>query len=168
MVRVEVVRDIAILTRPRLERLELALRLRHVRVEVVEVAELRSAEAGVGVGRVEPLVVLDVDEDIVFLGGFEEVLVVLEELDGGLGDEDVVAAFDGVEGDGVVGCVGGEDGDGAALGEGVDGVLVGVRVALAFLGVFLEGDVEAVVGLGDVFFEMLAWRRKVSTEVLSQ
>lgn len=42
----------------------------------------------------------------------------------------MVAALDGVEGDREVGRVWGEDGDGGALGEGVDGGLVGVWVGL--------------------------------------
>jgi hypothetical protein len=58
--------------------------------------------AGVRVGRVEALVVLDEYEDAGFAGGFDEREVVGETLGGGFGDEDVVAALDGVEGDWVV------------------------------------------------------------------
>jgi hypothetical protein len=47
-------------------------------------------------------VVLDEDEDAGFAGGFDEGQVVGETLGGGFGDEDMVAAFDGVEGDWVV------------------------------------------------------------------
>jgi hypothetical protein len=47
-------------------------------------------------------VVLDEDEDAGFAGRFDEGEVVGQLLGGGLGDEDVVAALDGVEGDWVV------------------------------------------------------------------
>jgi len=82
--------------------------------------------------------------------------VVLEQLDGGLGEEDVDAALDGVEGDGVVGGVRGEDGDGVAGLEAVDGGLVGVRVDLVVGGEGVERGVEPVVGLRDVAVEVLA------------
>jgi hypothetical protein len=103
VVRVEIVRDIRVATRPRLERLQLTLRLTHVAVEVVEVAEGAGLGAGVRVRRVEALVVLDEDEDAGFAGRFDECEVVGETLGGGFGDQDVVAALDGVEGDWVVG-----------------------------------------------------------------
>lgn len=103
MVRVEVVRDVGVATRPRLERLQLALGLAHVAVEVVEVAECGGLGAGVRVCRVEAFVVLDEDEDPVFAGCVDEGEVVYQALGGGFGDEDVVSAFDGVERDGVVG-----------------------------------------------------------------
>lgn len=86
VVRVQVVADIAINARPRLERLELALRLAHVTVEIVEVPEVLGFVPRVRVGRVVAFVVLDVDEDIVFFGGGEEREVVREGFDGGLGD----------------------------------------------------------------------------------
>lgn len=68
MVRVQVVRDIRVAARPRLKRLQLTLRLTHVAVEVIEVAERAGFGAGVGVGWVETLVVLDENEDVVFAG----------------------------------------------------------------------------------------------------
>jgi len=68
MVAVEVVADVAVLTGPGLEGLELRLRLRHVAVKVVEVAQQLGAVAGVCVCGVEALVVLDVYEDIVLAG----------------------------------------------------------------------------------------------------
>lgn len=68
VVRVQVVRDIGVAARPRLERLQLALGLAHVAVEVVEVAEGAGFGAGIRVGWVEALVVLDEDEDVVFAG----------------------------------------------------------------------------------------------------
>ena len=46
--------------------------------------------------------------------------MVLEQLCGRLGDEDVDLALDGVEGDWVVCCVGSEDGDGIAWRKSVD------------------------------------------------
>ena len=89
---------------------------------------------GVGVSGVEAFVVLDVDEDVVLAGECEEFEVVREEFGGGLGDEDVVFVFDGVFGDGVVRCVGGEDCDGAAWRQGVDGGFVGVWVGSGVVG----------------------------------
>lgn len=47
VVRVQVVRDIRVATRPGLERLQLTLRLAHVAVEVVEVAQGAGLGAGV-------------------------------------------------------------------------------------------------------------------------
>ena len=47
--------------------------------------------------------VLDPADDIVFLGSFDEVVVVLEFLDGRLGDENVDSSFNCIEGNGVVG-----------------------------------------------------------------
>ena len=111
VVAVEIVADVAVLAGPGLERLELRLRLRHIAVEVVEVAERLGAVAGVGVCGVETLVVLDVDEDTVLASGGEQRKVVLEQLGCWFGDQDVVAALDGVECDGVVGRVGREDRD---------------------------------------------------------
>ena len=157
MVRVEVVGDVGVDSGPGFEGLELRFGLAHVAVEVVEVAETLGFEAGVCVRRVVSFVVLDVDEDAVFLCGGEERLVVLEGLDGRFGDQDVDLAFDGVQGYGVVRCVWGEDGDGVAGGEGVDGGFVGGGVGLAVGGVGFEGGVEAVVEVGDVLCEMFAW-----------
>lgn len=100
--------------------------------------------------------VLDEDVDALFLGAADQLLVVLELLDGGLGDEDVDAALDGVEGNGEMGRVRGEDGDGVAGLEAVDGGLVGVGVFLVVGGEGVERGVEAVVDLGNVLVKMLA------------
>lgn len=78
MVRVQIIRDIAVLACPRLEGLELELRLAHIAVEVVEVAERAGLVASVRVRRVEALVVFDEDEDAMFAGFFDESQVVLE------------------------------------------------------------------------------------------
>lgn len=78
VMRVQIIRDIAILACPGLEGLELELRLAHVAVEVVEVAERASLVAGVRVRRVEALVVFDEDEDAMFAGLLDESKVVLE------------------------------------------------------------------------------------------
>lgn len=155
---VEVVRDVRVLAGPGLERLQLRLGLRHVRVEVVPVAQRLGLEARVAVGRVEALVVLDEDVDALFLGLARQLDVVLQQLDGRLGDEDVDAALDGVQRDGVVRGIRGEDGDGVAGLEQVDGGLVGVGVDLVVGGEGVEGGVEVVVDLGDVSVEMLAYR----------
>jgi hypothetical protein len=96
MVAVEVVGDIGVNTGPGLEGLELALGLWHVAVEVVEVAKLLCLEAGISIGGVEALVVLDVDKDIILGGCLEQEEVMLKCLDGGLGDQDVDLALDGV------------------------------------------------------------------------
>lgn len=50
-----------------------------------------------------PLVVLDPASDLVLLREVDELLVVLEQLGSGLGDEDVHLAFQSVFGDRVVG-----------------------------------------------------------------
>ena len=76
MMRVEVIRDITLPPGPRLKRLELTLRLAHVTVEVIEVAEGAGFRARVCVRRVEALVVLDEDEDAVFAGFGEQAEVV--------------------------------------------------------------------------------------------
>lgn len=101
--------------------------------------------------------VLDEDVDALFLGLARQLDVVLQQLDGRLGDEDVDAALDGVQRDGVVRGIRGEDGDGVAGLEQVDGGLVGVGVDLVVGGEGVEGGVEVVVDLGDVFVEMLAY-----------
>lgn len=157
MVAVEVVRNVRVLAGPRLERLELRLGLRHVRVKVIPVAQRLGLEARVAVGRVEALVVLDEDVDALFGGLLRQLDVVLQQLDGGLGDEDVNAALDGVEGDGEVRGIRCEDGDGVAGLELVDGGLVGVGVDLVVCRERVEGGVEVVVDLGDVFVEMFAY-----------
>jgi hypothetical protein len=53
-------------------------------------------EAGISIGGVEALVVLDVDKDIILGGCLEQEEVMLKCLDGGLGDQDVDLALDGV------------------------------------------------------------------------
>ncbi len=156
VVAVEVVGNVRLPAGPGLEGVELVLGLGHVAVPIVEVAQLLGLEAGVRVGRVEALVVLDEDVDALCLGPLDELLVVLEQLDGGLGDEDVDAALDGVEGNGEMGRVRGEDCDGVAGLERVNGRLVGVGVLLVVGGEGVERGVEAVVGFGNVLLQMLA------------
>lgn len=77
MMGVEVVGDITLPSSPRLESLELTLRLAHVAVEVVEVTQVACLGAGIGVGWVETLVVLDKDEDSMLPRFFEKVKVVV-------------------------------------------------------------------------------------------
>lgn len=158
VVAVEVVRDVRLPARPRFEGLELVLGLRHVAVEVVEVAERLGLEPGVRVGRVEALVVLDKDVHTLFAGAPQQVLVMGELLDGGLGEKHMDAALDGVQRNGIVRRVGGEYGDGVAGGETVNGRLVGVWVLLVVGREAVEGGVEPVVDLGDIFVQVLAWR----------
>lgn len=111
VMRVEVVRDVAILAGPGLEGLKLALRLAHVRVEVVEVAELLSPESCIRVGRVVAFVVFDVNKDVVLFRLLQKLLVMLEQLDSWLRNQDVDAALDGVQSDRVVSGVRCENGD---------------------------------------------------------
>lgn len=73
---------------------------------------------------------LDKDEDSLLLGLANQFLVLFEEFHCGFGDEDMDAALDGVERDGVVSRVWGEDGDGVAGTKTVNGRLVSVRVLL--------------------------------------
>lgn len=156
VVGVEVVGDVALLAGPGLEGLKLALGLAHVGVEVVEVAEVFGLGARVRVGGIEALVVLDVDEDAVLARLLEEGEVVLQQLCGGLRDHDVDLALDGVQGDGEMRGVRSEDGDGAAGLQGVNCGLVRVGVGLVVGGEGLEGNVQAIVDLGDILAKMLA------------
>ena len=105
----------------------------------------------VRIGRVVALVVLDVHEYVVRGCGGEQREVVGERLHGRLGDEDVDPPLDGVQGDGVVRGVWCEDGDCVAGGEGVDGGFVREGVSGVVCRVGIEGRVETVVDLGDVF-----------------
>lgn len=72
--------------------------------------------------------VLDVDEYAVLFCSGEEREMVREGFYCGFSYEDVDAALDGVERDGVVCCVGSEDCDSGAGREGVDRGFVGVGV----------------------------------------
>jgi hypothetical protein len=119
-------------------------------------------EARIGVGWVVPFVVLNVDEYAVFFCCFEEELVVCEGFDSRFGYEDVDLPFDGVECYRVVRSVRGEDRDGVAGGEGVDSGFVGGGVADIVRRVGVEGGIQVVVGLRDVFEEVFAWRRSVT------
>lgn len=160
MVAVKVVGYVRVDAGPGLEGLELELGLRHVAVEIVEVAELvQGSEARVGVGRVVALVVLDVHVHlaVLLLGCLEEGQVMGEELDGGFSDHDVDPALDGIERDRVMGGVRGKDCDGVAGLEGVDGGFVGGGVNDLIAGEGVEGGVEVVVGEGDVLVKVLAY-----------
>lgn len=80
--------------------------------------------------------------------------MVLQQLGGGLGEQDVDFAVDGVEGYLIVRGVWGEDCDRGARGQGVDGRFVGFRVGCVVGRVGGEGDVEPVVDFEDVLLEM--------------
>ena len=73
--------------------------------------------------------VFDINEDIVLTGFRNEMVVLREVLDSRLCDQNVETATDGVESDGVVCCVWGEDCDGVAGGERFDSSLVGFWIA---------------------------------------
>lgn len=100
--------------------------------------------------------VLDENEDIVLPGGLDKQLVLLEMLDGWLCHKDVVAALYRIQRNWVMCGVGGENGDCAARCQSINGRLVRVAVTNVTLGVRLEGNVEAVVDLGDVLLQMFA------------
>lgn len=138
MVTVQVVGDIRVNPCPGLECLELEFGLGHVTVKVIEVTELFGSELCVGIGGVVAFVVFDIDVDAVFFGGGEEGDVVFEEFDCRFGDHDVDSSLDGIESNGVVGGVWGEDCDGIAGFEGVDGGLVGVGIFCVVGGEGLE------------------------------
>lgn len=67
---------------------------------------------------------LNENEDLVFTCLTEQFLMLVEVFDGRLSDEDVDAMLDGIKCHRVVRCVGGEDGDGIARRQGVDGRFV--------------------------------------------
>jgi hypothetical protein len=62
-----------------------------------------------------------------------------------------------IKGNGIVGCIGGEDGDGVAGAQGVDGCFVRLGIASIVRRERLKAGVEPVVDLRDVLMEMLAW-----------
>ena len=99
--------------------------------------------------------VLDKDIDAFCGGAGDEFLMMRQELDGGLGEEDVNTALEGVEGDGVVRLIWGEDGDAIARFEGVNGGFVGVWILLIICRERAEGCVEIVVDSTDVCLKML-------------
>lgn len=72
VVAVQVVRDVGVDACPGFEGLELRLGLRHVAVEVVEVAQLLRLVLCVGVRRIEALVMLDVHVNAGFLSRLDE------------------------------------------------------------------------------------------------
>jgi hypothetical protein len=82
--------------------------------------------------------------------------VVRQEFGGGLCDQDMVAALDGIECDGVVCCVWGKNRDGRVGRKSVDGGFVGVWVRAIVLRVAGEGDVEVVVCEGDLLVQVIA------------
>jgi hypothetical protein len=70
----------------------------------------------------------------------------------------VDATLNGVLCDGEVSGVWGEDCDGIAWAEGIDGGLVGIGIDLVVGWERVEGGVEVVVDLLDVLVEMFAWK----------
>lgn len=130
VVRVQIIRDITVLSSPRLEGLQLTLRLAHVTVEVVEVAQVKRFVARIRVCGIKPLVVFNKHEDTMLARLVDQGQMVRKELSGGLGDEDVDLALDGVQSDGEVSRVGGEDSDGRAGLESINGRFVGIWVLL--------------------------------------
>lgn len=111
MVRVQIVRDIAILSGPGLEGLELEFGLTHVAVEIVKVTEFLRLGTRICIRRVEAFMVLDEDEDAVFARLFEQLQMVIEQLCGRLCNEHVNLALDRVHGNGEMSGVRREDGN---------------------------------------------------------
>lgn len=128
--RVQIIRDITLLASPRLEGLELTLRLTHVTIEVVEVAQIKRFVARIRVCWIKPLVVFDENKDTMLARFVNQGQMVRKELSGGLGDEDVDLALDGVHGNREVRRIGGEDCNSRARFEGINGRFVGIGVLL--------------------------------------
>lgn len=85
--------------------------------------------------------VLNEDVDALLASLVDDVLVMSQLLNSGLGDEDVDATLNSVQGDRVVAGVRSEDSDGIAGGKAVDGGLVGIGILLVVGRERLEGGV---------------------------
>ena len=83
--------------------------------------------------------------------------MVFKGLDCRLGDQDVDFPLNCIEGNWVVSCVWGENGYGRAGCEGINGCLIRLWVLLVIRRVGFEGGIEAIVDIGDILGEMLAW-----------
>jgi hypothetical protein len=101
-------------------------------------------------------VVLDVYKYAILLRCLEEGLMVCEGLDGGFGYQDVDLALDGVQSDGVMCCVGCEDCDCVAGGEGIDCGFVRVGIFRIIRRVGFEGGIESIVDIRDILVQMFA------------
>src|SRR6266536_524811 len=121
MMGIQVIRNIRVHPRPRLERLQLTLRLTHITIKIVEVAQTLRLMSSIRIRWIISLMVFNVDKNSVVFCCCQKGLMMFEGFDGGLCYEDVDFAFDGVESDGVVRGVGGEDCYCVAGGERVDG-----------------------------------------------
>lgn len=88
---------------------------------------------------------LNVYKYIVLAGFSEEMLVLGKKLDCGFCDHYVYFALDGIEGDGIMGWIGCEDGDRISGTEGVDCFLVGFWVTFFIAWKGFKAGVEAVV-----------------------
>jgi hypothetical protein len=115
-------------------------------------------------------VVLNIDEDIMLLRGFEKLLMMVEKLDGRFGDEDMDASLDCIQCYGIVRGIGSEDCDyaisvllcvgirrltGAAFRKCVNCLLVSVGIALSLLGILVELGVQPIVCLRNVLLQVL-------------
>ncbi len=137
------------------------LGLGHVGVHVLEIPQLGSGPVPcVGVEGIPSLVYLHGHEDVVFFGRSDEVEVMLEGLDDGLGDHDVHTASNAGEGDFVVRVVGSEDDGDVALLEGGDGVDVGCGVDGVVGGEGVAGEVHVFVDVADVLLHVVANARE--------
>lgn len=155
MVRIEVIRYIAVLASPRFEGLKLALRLAHVAVKVVEVAQIAGFRTRIGVCRVKTLVVLDKDEDAMLSGLLEQMKMVFQKFCCRLREQDVDLALDCVERDLIMAGVWGENSDGRAGFESINCGLVCIWVDFVVCWEGFKRDVEPVVGIRNVLLQML-------------
>ena len=153
--RIEVVRDIGRLPSPRLERVQLVLRLGHVGVHVLKVPKSRASTiTSIGVEGVKSLVDFNANQNILLRRQLCELDVMFQRLDDGLGNHHVHALLDALQGNVKVGIVRREDdGDVASL-EGRRGLDVGGRVDLGVRGEGFAGEIHIVVDLLDATLHM--------------
>ena len=112
MVRVEVVGDVRRLAGPRLERLELVLRLRHVGLEEAERAELLDAIARISVYRIVSFMDLDAAEHALLFRQCCQFIMLFERFYWRFSYHHMNPVLDAMLGNGKVRVVGRED-DGA-------------------------------------------------------
>lgn len=103
-----------------------------------------------------PLVVLNINEDSLLVGLFDQREVVLESLGSRLRDEDVDFALDRIERNWEMRGVWREDCDCITRLQGIDCGLVGLWITHVSGGESSERDVQAVVDISDVLLKMVS------------
>lgn len=141
MVRIQIIRDITLLARPRLERLQLTLGLAHVTIEVIKVTQGACFSSRIRIRRVEPLMMLDKHKHTMFARFVHESQMVGQVLRRRLRDQYVNLALDRIQGYRVVRRIRGEYRDRGAGLQRVYRGLVCVWVCLVVCWVRREGDV---------------------------